>query len=256
MRGIGQIAVIPRKHPVMIGGVTDVDEGTPVEQFLDFLTDSTVIFFVANSLYVISYMLTNMIWLRVLAIIAAASTVPYFYFQVEPLWSALFWQGCFLTVNLVNLLILLFRMRATHFDDDERLAYEIRFSDLKPHEARPIFKYAERASLATGTTLLREGEQNDTLFLILEGACSVIKNGKEVALLKPGHFIGELSFIGDDPVSADVVTAGDTKLMFWDKKRLGPLFRRHALYESYFHSLCSHDVAGKLRTLTAAHASV
>ena len=240
----------------MIGGVTDVDEGTPVEQFLDFLTDSTVIFFVANSLYVISYMLTNMIWLRVLAIIAAASTVPYFYFQVEPLWSALFWQGCFLTVNLVNLLVLLFRMRATHFDDEERQAYEIKFSDLKPHEARPIFKYAERVSLAAGTTLLREGEQNESLFLILEGDCSVIKNGKEVALLKPGHFIGELSFIGNDPVSADVVTAGDAKLMFWDRSRLGPLFRRHALYEAYFHSLCSHDVAGKLRTLTAAHASV
>ncbi len=227
-----------------------------MEQLLDFLTDSTVIFFVANSLYVISYMLTNMIWLRVLAIIAAASTVPYFYFQVEPLWSALFWQGCFLAVNLVNLLILLYQRRATHFDDDERQAYELKFSDLKPHEARPIFKYAERVSLPPGTPFLKEGEENDCLYLILEGDCSVLKNGREVALLKPGHFVGELSFIGNDPVSADVVTAGEAKLMFWDRNRLGPLFRSHALYESYFHSLCSHDVAGKLRTLTAAHASV
>jgi len=227
-----------------------------VKQLLDFLTDSTVIFFVANSLYVISYMLTSMIWLRVLAIIAAASTVPYFYFQAEPLWSALFWQGCFLAVNLVNLLILFYSMRATNFDEDERLAYEIKFSELKPHEARPIFRYAERISVPAGTLLLKDGDQNDTLFLLLEGDCSIIKNGKEVALLKPGHFIGELSFLGKDAVSADVVTAGDARLMAWDKNKLAPLFKQHALYESYFYSLCSLDVAGKLRTLTAAHAAV
>jgi len=59
-------------------------------QIFDFLTDKTVVFFIANSIYVISYMLTSMVWLRVLAIIAAISTFPYFYFQLEPLWSALF----------------------------------------------------------------------------------------------------------------------------------------------------------------------
>lgn len=224
-------------------------------QVLDFLTDSTVIFFIANTLYVISYMLTSMIWLRILAIVAAASTFPYFYFQTEPLWSALFWQSCFLAVNLVNLLVLLFRMRDTHFDDDERRAYELKFSDLKPHEARPIFRYAERVSLSEGSPLLRDGERNESLFLILEGKCSVLKNGVEVAVLAPGHFVGELSFLSGDDVSADVVAAENTALMSWDRKRLGPLFRKHALYESYFSSLCSRDVAGKLRMTTVARAS-
>jgi len=99
-----------------------IHAGKPLMQIFDFLTDKTVVFFIANSIYVISYMLTSMVWLRVLAIIAAISTFPYFYFQLEPLWSALFWQACFLAVNLVNLLILLFSMRATNFDDDEDLA--------------------------------------------------------------------------------------------------------------------------------------
>ncbi len=223
-------------------------------QAFDFLTDSTVVFFIANTLYVISYMLTSMLWLRVLAIIAAASTFPYFYFQLEPLWSAIFWQGCFLAVNAVNLLILLFSMRATNFDEDEDLAYEIKFSDLKPYEVRPIFKYAERHSLEVGCKLLEEGVENNSLYLILEGACKVIKNGTEVAVLGPGHFVGELSFIGDHVVSADVVAAQETRLMYWDKQSLAPLFKKQGLYESYFYSLCSHDVAGKLRTMTAGSA--
>ena len=223
-------------------------------QVFDFLTNSTVVFFIANSLYVISYMLTNMVWLRALAIIAAVSTFPYFYFQAEPLWSALFWQACFLAVNLVNLLILLFSMRATNFDEDEDLAYQIMFSDLKPYEVRPIFKYAERMSFATDHVLLEEGAQNDSLFLILEGRCKVIRNGIQIAVLEPGHFVGELSFLGDDVVSADVITVGDTKLMSWDKSSLAPLFKRQGLYEAYFYSLCSIDVAGKLRAMTAGGA--
>jgi CRP-like cAMP-binding protein len=146
-------------------------------------------------------------------------------------------------------------MRATNFDEDEDLAYEIKFSELKPYEVRPIFKYADRTSVAAGHVLLKDGDQNQSLFLILAGECKVIKNDAEITVLGPGHFVGELSFLSGHAVSADVITAGDVKLMSWDKRKLGPLFKRHGLYESYFHTLCSIDVAGKLRTMTAGSAA-
>ena len=221
-------------------------------QAFDFLTDATVVFFIANSLYVVSYMLTSMLWLRVLAIIAAASTFPYFYFQIEPLWSALFWQTCFLMVNLVNLLILFYSMRAADFDDEEELAYHLKFSHLKPYEVRPIFKYANRLSVGPGQVLLSQGQVNENLYLILTGECRVMKNDTEVAVLRQGQFAGELSFLSDHEVSADVVATRETTLMLWNKSGLAPLFKRQALYEGYFHSLCSIDVAGKLRRMTTA----
>ena len=224
-------------------------------QFLEFVTDITVVFFIANTIYVISYMLTSMFWLRLLAVIAAASTFPYFYFQIEPLWSALFWQSCFLTVNLVNLLVLLYSRRSASFDEHEDLAYEIKFSDLKPHEARPIFKYAKRMTVVGEQLLLKDGEDNESLYLILEGECRVEKNGQDVATLAAGHFVGELSILSGDVVSADVIASNQTRLMFWDKRSLAPLFKRQGLYESYFNSVCSLDVANKLRTMTAAGVS-
>jgi hypothetical protein len=217
----------------------------------DFLTDATVVFFIANTLYVISYMLTNMVWLRMLAIIAAVSTFPYFYFQVEPLWSALFWQSCFLTVNLVNLLVLLYSMRRTSFDEHEQLAYHLKFSDLKPYEVRPIFKYSEMRLAEPGQILLKDGEENHTLFLILQGQCRVLKKGMEVAALGQGQFVGELSFLSREVVSADIETVGPVNLMCWQRQKLQPLFKRHGLYESYFYGLCSLDIAGKLRAMTS-----
>ncbi|MFC1696609.1 Crp/Fnr family transcriptional regulator, partial [Pseudomonadota bacterium] len=162
-------------------------------------------------------------------------------------------QGCFLAVNLVNLLILLFQMRATHFDEDENQAYQIKFSDLKPHEVRPIFKYADRITTPEGGVLLSEGESNESLYLILGGECRVMKS--EVTVLRPGQFVGELSFISDEAVSADVISTAETRLMAWDKKKLEPLFKHHGLYEAYFYSLCSLDVAGKLRAMTVAKAA-
>ena len=102
-----------------------------------------------------------------------------------------------------------------------------------------------------GHILLTDGDRNRTLYLILEGQCRILKNGVEVALLDQGQFVGELSFISGEAVSADVVTAGNVKLMSWNKEELAPLFRRQGLYEAYFYSLCSLDVAGKLRTMTA-----
>jgi hypothetical protein len=223
-------------------------------RIFDFLFDSTVIFFIANFLYVISYTLTSMLWLRILAIIAAASTLPYFYFQPEPLWSAIFWQICFLTVNLVNLFIILFSMRTTNFNKDEELAYDLKFSKLKRHEIRPILNSAKSRSLDLGIKLLADGDQNDLLFLILEGSCKVIKNDVEIAVLGSGNFVGELSFMSNHAVSADVIAAENTKLMYWDEQCLTKLFKQKGLYESYFNSLLSLDVASKLRMETSANA--
>jgi len=218
---------------------------------MDFLLDKTVIFFIANTLYVISYMLTSMLWLRLLAVIAAASTFPYFYFQEQPLWSALFWQSCFLIVNGVNLVILLYRMRTPRFDEFEARAHELKFGDLKPHEAAQLFRRARRLGLADGETLLRDGDVNQSLFLIVEGACRVLKNGKEVARLEAGEFAGELSYISGEAISADVVADGTVRIMSWDRAVLDALFKRQGLFQSYLNSLCSVDIAHKLRHMTS-----
>ena len=223
---------------------------------IDILTDKTVIFFIANSLYVISYMLTSIFWLRLLAVIAAISTFPYFYFQAEPLWSALFWQACFLTVNLVNLAILLYSMRLPSFDSFEALVHELKFSDLKDHEVAPILKLAQRTNLEEGESLLKDGESNSRLFLIVEGGCRILKNGTEITELTEGEFVGELSFVSGEVISADVIAVGDTKLMFWDRRTLEPLFKKNGLYKPYLHALCSVDIAQKLRRLTVTVAEV
>lgn len=56
----------------------------------------THLFVMGNLLCCSSYLVRDILWLRPLAILAAASTLPYFYLQPEPLYWPIFWQASFL----------------------------------------------------------------------------------------------------------------------------------------------------------------
>lgn len=67
--------------------------------------------------------------------------------------------------------------------------------------------------IAAGTTLLREGDQTGTIFLLLEGSLRVEKGGTLVAVIdEPGACVGEMSALLDSPHTADVV-AGEPSVV-------------------------------------------
>lgn len=68
------------------------------------LSISGLIYFIANLTYVLSYTMTNLTWLRIMAIAAGISTLPYLYLQAEPLWLAIFCQLMFVAINAFHLL--------------------------------------------------------------------------------------------------------------------------------------------------------
>jgi len=56
--------------------------------------------------------------------------------------------------------------------------------------------------------------------LILDGQVSVRKNGNEIAKLKRGSFVAEMSFMTGEPSSADVVNSEKTRCIVWSKEKL------------------------------------
>jgi len=70
--------------------------------------------YVANMLYLFSYMVRDILHLRILTIIAACCLVTYFYNQAEPLMTVVYWNLFFVALNALQLgHILLGRIRAT-----------------------------------------------------------------------------------------------------------------------------------------------
>lgn len=58
---------------------------------------------VANGLYLLSYVMKDILHLRVLTIVAASFLVVYFYLQPVPMMTAIYWNLFFIVLNLYQI---------------------------------------------------------------------------------------------------------------------------------------------------------
>jgi hypothetical protein len=55
---------------------------------------------IANTLYLFSYFVRDVLWLRVLTVIAATCLTVYFYFRPDPLMTVVYWNLFFIALNV------------------------------------------------------------------------------------------------------------------------------------------------------------
>jgi signal transduction histidine kinase len=80
-----------------------------------------------------------------------------------------------------------------------------------------LYRMAETVSIPAGQFVLREGDQGDSLFVVLTGELEVTKRqGSQdvlLALYKPGQFFGEMALLEQVPRSASVRTLQQSRLL-------------------------------------------
>jgi hypothetical protein len=59
--------------------------------------------YAANILYLLSYLVRDILYLRLLTVVAACCLVTYFYAQAEPLMTVIYWNLFFVTLNVLQL---------------------------------------------------------------------------------------------------------------------------------------------------------
>jgi serine/threonine protein phosphatase PrpC len=79
------------------------------------------------------------------------------------------------------------------------------FEDL-PYQARMrVGRIIYDKRVSAGETVMREGEPGDTMYVVVQGTFSVLVGRREVASLREGEHMGELSLIDDSPRSATII---------------------------------------------------
>lgn len=96
------------------------------------------------------------------------------------------------------------------------------FSDLAPSETDILTEHSHTRSYPANTVLINEGDQTDSMYVILKGEVKVYacdESGKEVILniLRSGEFFGELALLDDAPRSASVITLTPIKVLMISK---------------------------------------
>ncbi|MCP4386291.1 MAG: cyclic nucleotide-binding domain-containing protein [Hyphomicrobiales bacterium] len=189
---------------------------------------------VANVIYLFSYSVRDILWLRILTVIGATMLLPYYYLQPDPLWPAIAWNVVFTAINIFWITKLLLERRPVQFTDEERFLYRTALRGLKEREALKLFSIGNWTSMPTGTQFLVQGESVDALSLIAEGNVSVELNGKEVDTLTKGNFIGATAFLDRTPGFGAIVTVaatGPVRAIVWPWSEMKKLIAKDANIE-------------------------
>jgi CRP/FNR family cyclic AMP-dependent transcriptional regulator len=87
------------------------------------------------------------------------------------------------------------------------------FSGCSKNELRELAKTADELDVREGTVLTREGKPGREFFVLIEGTARVTRNGKKIADLGPGDWLGEIALITNSPRTATVTTTSPVDLL-------------------------------------------
>ncbi|MCG8543471.1 MAG: popeye domain-containing protein, partial [Alphaproteobacteria bacterium] len=141
---------------------------------------------VANVVYLVSYSVRDILWLRIMTVLGALLLLPYYYLQASPLWAPMGWNLVFMAINVFWITKLLLERRPVQFTDDERKLYQLAFRHLSEHDALKLFRLGTWTTVPAGTALLTQGHAVDAVTLIAGGEVAVDLDGRQVDTLGEG----------------------------------------------------------------------
>ena len=151
---------------------------------------ATIAGHLAFGLIAFSFLVKDILYLRLLSILASLFSVLYnFYIPIEPMWLPIGWNIVFVVVNLYHISVIIYEKRPVHMDDKNSELYETLFKDLTPVEYLKISKAAIWKKFKPEEFLTRQTHLVPDLVLIYNGTVDVVVDGKKVAQLNDGQFI-------------------------------------------------------------------
>jgi CRP-like cAMP-binding protein len=202
---------------------------------------------IANVLYVGSYLVKDILWLRALTILGGGVLLAYYALMPTPLWAAMAWNVLFLTINAAQIRALLLERRPVRFEPREMRLYQLAFRSLTPREFAKLCALARWEDVATGACIVRRGEALDRLMVVASGKARVEVDGSPVVELRAGRFVGEMSFLTGERPSADVVAADPACIVSWPQGELRALLGKHTDLRAAVQAVIGEDLVAKLR---------
>ena len=204
---------------------------------------ATIAGHLAFGLIAFSFLVKDILWLRIVSILASAFSIFYnWVIPVEPMWIAIHWNLVFIMLNLYHIAVIIYEKRPVHMNPKDKELYETLFKDLSPVEYLKISKIANWKKFKSGQKIIKQGLPVKDLVLIYNGTVDVAVDKGKVAELRDGQFVGEMSFLTEKPATATCITKHATECLVWKQDEFKELLKRNpSLYYS-IQSLLSNQL--------------
>tara|TARA_B100002019_G_scaffold25728_2_gene19566 strand:+ start:34983 stop:35633 length:651 start_codon:yes stop_codon:yes gene_type:complete len=205
---------------------------------------ATIAGHLAFGLIAFSFLVKDIMYLRVLSILASLFSVFYnFAIPDTPMWLAINWNLVFVTVNVYHIAVLIYEKRPVKMKPKDRELYETLFKDLSPVEYLKISKAAKWKKFKSGQKVIVESKPVKDLILIYNGTVDVVVDKKKVAELKDGQFVGEMSFLTGKDATATCIVKHDTECLVWKQPEFKSLLQRNPSLYYTIQSLLSSQIS-------------
>jgi len=223
-----------------------------------------------------SYLTSDLLTLRALAVGGLSAAMVFQFFRPAPLWLPIQWNALFVAINVFWVAKLYYdeNFADAYATDEERGLYARHFSHMPLGEFRQLLKIGKWRDIAPGTELTTEGKVNEHVFALVDGEVEVVIGGKHVNSIQAPSFVGEMSLMrsmtgnagrrsslttatamtsssSPNPAprvaSATVVAQkGVVRVFSWDDKALRRLMRENEVIKSGVHAAVGVGLAEKL----------
>ena len=195
------------------------------------------------SLTFVALAIREIYWLRIILTIAQFGQLAHAYLRLD--YSKGFWTTIFVIINIIQIVILYLDRRDLPIPEEIKDLYDNIFHT---NSRREFLKFWDGGKVCQleNETVIKAGDTQADLLLILNGKANVMREGKKIATLERGQFIAEISYITGNPASADVVAQDDLLFYTWSRDTLNKLRKSNPATMGKLDRILTLDMAGKL----------
>ena len=201
---------------------------------------------IANAIYLASYLVKDILWLRVLTVTAGLVILGYYAWMPMPIWAGVVWNILFVAINIRQIELLLLERRPVTLRPDELLLYKQTFRPLTEREFAKLLAIGQWREVSAGERIVQHGEALHQLFVLASGRVRVEIDGRPTGELRAGCLVGEMSFLTGKAPNADVVATEPTRTMTWQDDVLRRLLDTNAELRAGVQQVIGEDLSAKL----------
>ena len=203
-------------------------------------------FHLANVIYLFAYLVTDILWLRVLAVLGGFSSLTWTLTTPTPNPSFIGWTLVYNTINVVQIVRLWYQRRPLRLGPDEQTLYAATFRTLTPREFRSLLTVGRWHDAPIRQVLIEQGTHPGRMLVLASGRAAVKVDDRDVATLGPGQFAGEMSFLTGAPTTAAVEVVEPARLVLWPTVELEEFLGKHPDLRAALQLVIGKDLAAKV----------
>lgn len=197
-------------------------------------------------IYLLAYVVRDILYLRLLTIVAVVLESLYFYLLPQTLWAPILWSVAFAAVNIYQVAALAHSRKPVRLSEDEERLHKTLFRSLTPRELQRLLARAEWREMPADTVVVEECAPATEMMVIVEGGVRVRAQGQDVAHLGPGRLVGEMGYLTGRDATAQVVTDQSTRIVAWRHSELKNFILKYPKLESALQVMIGSDLVAKL----------